>query len=508
MTRDVKTARLFFLIGLSIQALDFAGLESAEIPNHGFPASVSVRAELYEGGDDETRKIPAHKPRKWKDQSGKYELFATITSYGGGKISLKKVSDGSVVRLDVVRLSNLDQSYLKVLFDEIGQPAGGETGSGQKSTSGRAGVLPGAKMGKSGNPKPLHGTDRISKVVPPDPGCPRCLGIGMVPLKLLQPISRKQGDRRDLGKELLGDCCPECQHQQDPLKFSDDSPALAAAIDEFHRKVEIGIGKKLERFETRYRVVHSELSERETAVVLKAINQFEFKLQQRFGHLLFSNSRRGEDDVLLVRQETYPQAVKLVRTDLADFDYPWDHLLRLHAFSVHRYSAALRETKFPKSIVDKTVFALATKQLGKAALWNEPPWLYSGFGAVMEYEVTRKNLVYVSSPPVDQSAQSERDLRHAPDFAENWDLQFRRRARAGESRPWEVMFELQFSDYQLIHDLQAKSMVKFLMSRPDRLTQLVQRLGRKELPLPALENAYGATLKELEGEWKKWVGFR
>jgi hypothetical protein len=70
------------------------------------------------------------------------------------------------------------------------------------------------------------------------------------------------------------------------------------------------------------------------------------------------------------------------------------------------------------------------------------------------------------------------------------------------------MFELQFSDYQLIHDLQAKSMVKFLMSRPDRLTQLVQRLGRKELPLPALENAYGATLKELEGEWKKWVGFR
>ena len=47
------------------------------------------------------RDVPKNKPRKWTDQSGKYELVASIVAYKNGTVSLQKKSDGSVVKIDL-----------------------------------------------------------------------------------------------------------------------------------------------------------------------------------------------------------------------------------------------------------------------------------------------------------------------------------------------------------------------------------------------------------------------
>lgn len=451
-------------------------------------------------------KVPENKPRKWTDQSGKYELVASIVAYEKGIVSLKKLSDGSVIKIDAKKLSHFDQSYLKVLFDEVGILH--NSASPKKTSTNRVPTknLP-AKNAAEPHPKNIMRPAAVKNVAP-NPNCVRCQGIGLIPFRTLSFVSQKEGTTTGIEKEPLGQCCPECQKGQDPLKYSDDSRQLVAEIEEFHTGLEASVGHKLKRYELRYRTVHSELADKETQVVLKAILALEQKLQKTFGHLLLSNSRRGQDDVVLVRQATYPKVVAHVRKDLVSREMAWDHLLTLHAFSIDRYSVALRLPDFPRSIVDKTVFTLATKQLGNATYWNEPPWLYSGFGAVMEHEVTRMNVVYVSAPPQYQSAQPIRDLRSDPKFAANWDGIFRQRARAGEARSWDTMFDLEINDYQLIHDLQAKSMVKFLLTKPEKFTNFVNNLSTTENKRQALADAYGVGPDELEKEWKKWVGFK
>jgi hypothetical protein len=56
--------------------------------------------------------VAAAESRTWKDSSGKFELVAELVEVNDGKVSLKK-QDGSVVEIDISRLSSEDRQFLK-----------------------------------------------------------------------------------------------------------------------------------------------------------------------------------------------------------------------------------------------------------------------------------------------------------------------------------------------------------------------------------------------------------
>ena len=62
--------------------------------------------------------------RKWTDASGKYELEASLAGVAGGMVSLRK-ADGTVVAVEVARLSEADQRFLQSVAPGPVSPAGG-----------------------------------------------------------------------------------------------------------------------------------------------------------------------------------------------------------------------------------------------------------------------------------------------------------------------------------------------------------------------------------------------
>lgn len=71
--------------------------------------------------------VAAAESRTWKDSSGKFELVAQLVKVSDGMVSLKK-PDGTVVDVEISRLSSADRQFLKDRGD-------GSSGAGSQNVS-------------------------------------------------------------------------------------------------------------------------------------------------------------------------------------------------------------------------------------------------------------------------------------------------------------------------------------------------------------------------------------
>jgi hypothetical protein len=143
------------------------------------------------------------------------------------------------------------------------------------------------------------------------------------------------------------------------------------------------------------------------------------------------------------------------------------------------------------------VHASANRQIQFAAASRAPAWLSDGFAAYCEFAVLKQNLMH----SVD--AQST-DVR----LGGSWDDQLRQLARVGKLRTWDEMFSKELAEFEMVHFLEAKSMVTFLLRDPQKFLDLTRAFATGADAPTALTDIYGKPVEDLEREWRRWVSGR
>ena len=426
--------------------------------------------------------------RVWTDKSGKFSVDAKFVKRDGELVTLLG-KDGVELEIEFKRLSRKDRTYIVRL-------------SKMKSAKKKA------AKGTKGKKELAEPKIKFAEAAPPNPNCETCMGIGLVPFTKFKPLSRNEsGKGRSPLESKIGDCCPDCQKDQDPFKFVKTEWASDELIKARHEEIEELFGSRLQRYETPYMTIHSNLNEKRSLHVAKAVQLMEMKLQKRMGNLVFSTSRRGRDDFYLVSSRAYPDAVEAIRKEATLAEMNWEHAKTLTGFSQGKLMACRLVEEWDFQLANQAIFTVAGKQIAEATGYNQPDWLSTGFASVLEYDVMGNNLIYVS-PAKYQQGVGDVTGRVTPEFARNWDAMFKRLAQSGKASNWDTMLEKDFLNFTTVDDLQSKSMAAFLMSKPKEFTQFAIELSSGSKQQSALEKAYSMKLDELEKAWKKWVGFR
>jgi hypothetical protein len=333
---------------------------------------------------------------------------------------------------------------------------------------------------------------------PPDPDCPQCRGLGLVPHEKAAVYMHMEGrPLPDAADSICGRYCPKCQAGQDPaVRLASEVERLKTAQAR-HEEWEAKLQLRLTRIETRQVVIHAQVPAAEARRVAQAMEAMTNHLQQLTGTLLLTPRRPAVDDMFLFVDKTgYERLIGCLEGEPQYARVNWEFLRRLTGATVDQITFLQRPTS-GVPLEDLAVHGSASRQMQMAASGRAPAWLAEGFAAYCEYQALKQNLIHSVDP-------QGGDIK----LGANWDLQIRQLARLGKLQTWDEMFAKDLAVFEAIHYLQSKSMVTFLLKEPGKFQDLVAAIAAGAESSAALEKAYGEPVKELETKWRRGLGVR
>ncbi len=413
--------------------------------------------------------------RIWTDASGTHRTNAKLVEIDKRTVTLKTV-DGDKIEVQRDQLSAIDKSYLE-----------------------------GVAARFQSVPKKEDYVD----VGPPDPDCETCSGSGIVPRPGMRPLVHvyNRGKKKvDLDKTVysqpIADCCPNCQAGKDPRTLNELHELAEEEALEKHKQWEKDFGQALLRVDTHYLTIRSQLSKTDTVKVARGLEKFESLMQKQLGTMAISNHRRGRDEFFLMDgKKNYQDFVRLIESrDTTRRD--WKLLYETVSFSRQNIICCYQHVK-TSPIVGHAIYASAVEQINRVIGFSSAPWLHCGFASYYEAAVTKQNISFMAGYRYEKGKQIP-NLRNVTVDAKSWNKVIRQAAKQDKLIAWDEIFVRKPGDYEPLHDIQAKSMVAFLLRDPQkflRLTELFQDKG----PRDALSEAYEMSCDELEAAWVKWL---
>jgi hypothetical protein len=147
-----------------------------------------------------------------------------------------------------------------------------------------------------------------------------------------------------------------------------------------------------------------------------------------------------------------------------------------------------------------TVSSLAMRSISEAAQWNDSSWLRLGFAYFCERKIMSKYLIhYIDYEVNEESAR----------LGDDWIKEIRDYVRRRQPlTPFDDMISMEVRFYRPPDHLTAFTMVTYLYSQPQRFLKFVQLIREGKEDRPALQEAYGMSVKKLQGECIKWMNKR
>ena len=335
-----------------------------------------------------------------------------------------------------------------------------------------------------------------------DPKCPRCGGIGRIPLLTGKPFVWLKGTTLPKLESFIDeDFCPICQAGGAKSDLVADFKAKIDGALEANKKWEELTGWKLVCVVTRHAAIHTQLKTTEARTVGTAIETLMAHLKRISGSLALATTRPDQFGLMLLWEKASWEAFRKVMESMYSLNQLGSNWTSAREFNAFDHVDVPHTYETPQTIKTRppscgAVFITARRQVQLAAGWRAPFWLAEGFAAYGDNVVHKVNRWFSVYQP-----------RHMP--VGDWMVEARKLIAEKNQRPWKAMFKRELIDWEVPDHIQTMSMAAFLFeSEPAKFVGYLRRLRSGEQELTALEEAYGFPLDEIEQRWARWVAIR
>ena len=364
----------------------------------------------------------------------------------------------------------------------------------------RRGLLKGAASACSG--LSIATLFRQGQAAPPDPDCIRCRGIGRIPIADAKPFVWLKGTPLPKLESAVGEeYCPNCQGGADSRELVSELKRQIDGAIAANKLWEERTGWKLACVVTRNAAVHTQLTTTQARPIGNAIETLLGSLKRGTNSLELASTRPDEYGLVLLSEKASWDAFRKVmesQYSLAQLGESWVSARDYNAFDhyavPHWYETS--QTMRARPPACGAVFLVGRRQLQLATDWHAPFWLTEGFAAYGDNLVHKLNRWYSVYLP-----------KQIP--AGDWFGEGRKLLAESRQIAWNVLMKRPLRDWQATEHVQTMTMAAFLFeAEPGKFLNYLRRLKRREEELPALTDAYQASLEELEERWARWLRAR
>jgi hypothetical protein len=337
----------------------------------------------------------------------------------------------------------------------------------------------------------------------PDPMCPRCDGIGRVPIGDAKPWVWMKGNalpRWDAA--LVGEqFCPVCQSEHKASELVAEAKSRLEAALEKNKQWDERTGWKLACVVTRHAAVHTQLTPVQARAVGQALEMLTLHLKRVTDSLQLASTHPDTLELMMLWEKPAWDHFRKVMEKLYTLQQlgpSWASAQLMNAYD-HFVTPHTYET--PKSINIRppscgAVFIVGRRQLNMATDWRAPFWLAEGFSAYCDNVVHKINRWY-----------SVYDVKTIP--IGDWLVNAKKLAGESKLRAWKDMMSRELRDWEWEDHVQTTAAAAFLLeSEPAKFLKLLKRLRDREDPAAALEETYKGTLDDLQDRCAKWLAKR
>ncbi len=334
----------------------------------------------------------------------------------------------------------------------------------------------------------------------PDPMCPRCGGIGRVPIGDAKPLVWMKGSPQPKWEAaIVGEqFCPICQSGKKASELIAEAKGWMEAALEKNKQWEERTGWKLGCVVTRQAVVHTQLTTIQARAVGQAIETLTLHLKLFTDSLLLASTHPDTLELMMLWEKPAWDQFRKVMEKLYTREQLGPSWASAQLYNAYDHINTPHTYETPKSINIRppscgAVFIVGRRQINLAANWHAPFWLVEGFSAYCDNVVHKINRWYTVY-----------DVAIVP--VGDWLVDAKKLSSEAKLRPWKEMMTRELRDWEALDHVQTMAMAAFLLeSEPARFLKLLKRLRSGEEPVGALEETYKATTEELEQRCAKWL---
>jgi hypothetical protein len=334
----------------------------------------------------------------------------------------------------------------------------------------------------------------------PDPACPQCRGIGLVPLVRPKPFIYLEGSSSFRPADAaLAQYCPACQSKMDKEMLAAEAARQHEAALLKHKEWEERTGWRLVLVQTRHATIHAQHQPAEARRIGQAIEALTIHLQKTTASLELTPTQPGfYQQVLLLGEPSWEKFRKVMEGlyTAEQLGQAWQPARQALAYDFpdvpHAYIQPERIRELPPEY--QAVKFAATRSMMLATNWKAPNWLWEGLGSYGQQAAlgdVRIATVYSS----DRGPKAVYTFRDA-----------RQQAVHKRLRPWPDMIGRDLRDFEPADYTQSMGMVAFLLdTEPAKFLDLLRLLKAGQECQTALEETYGKDLAELGQASAKWL---
>jgi hypothetical protein len=344
-------------------------------------------------------------------------------------------------------------------------------------------------------------TSRVSKAEA-DPDCPRCGGIGRIPLLTEKPFVWLQGTPLPkLDGFVDVDFCPICQAGGDKDELVAELKAKIDGALEANKKWEERTGWNLACVVTRHAAIHTQLKTTEARLVGAAIETLMSHLKRKSASLALATTRPDEFGLLVLWEKSSWEEFRKVMESIYTMRQLGPNWISAHEMNAYDHVDVPHTYETPQTIKSRppscgAVFITARRQVQLATGWKAPFWLAEGFSAYGDNVVHKLNRWFTVYQP-----------RQMP--VGDWMVEARKLVGEKKQRTWKAMFKRELIDWETPDHVQTMSMAAFLFeSEPAKFLGYLRRMRSGEEPVEAMEEAYGSSVTDIEERWARWIAAR
>jgi hypothetical protein len=292
--------------------------------------------------------------------------------------------------------------------------------------------------------------------------------------------------------------CPVCQSGRKPSELITDAKSAVEAAIEKNKQWEERTGWKLACVVTRQAVIHTQLTSVQARVVGQALETLTLHLKRITDSLILASTHADTLELMMLWEKPAWDQFRKVMEKLYTREQLGPSWVSAQLYNAYDHIATPHTYETPKSINIRppscgAVFIGGRRQLSLAADWHAPFWLAEGFAAYCDNVVHKTNRWY-----------SVYDVKTIP--VGDWLVEAKKLASESKLRPWKDMIKRELHDWQPQDYVQTMATAAFLIeSEPAKFLKLLKRLRDGEEQIAALEEAYKATLDDVQERCAKWL---
>src|SRR5579862_1185771 len=316
----------------------------------------------------------------------------------------------------------------------------------------------------------------------PDPACPTCHGLGIVPNVPYKPYVRFDNQPAEATVPPAWYYCEKCQKGKDAKSISAEMKEIQGRARERHKEALEKTGLKLELVMTPFVALHTNAPAAAAKKIVDTLEKCTGLLQSTLKSMRCVATRPDQDDLYFFSD------AKSFETFL-DKNEASPEEKKSPFFS----QAHLAATKSGPQNDAGIVYLFGYELIKSATSAKASPWLGAGFAAYCENKTLGTNIMAGGTT---DALGTKLGNKWADAVGKN----------VKSLKKWEQLFEVQIPALTKSDTITGFSVVSYLIALDvGRFDKFIQNINDGDDSVTAIEKAYGRKIAELQANWIQWT---